>query len=338
MAGALDEQGQQHRGAPPGPVVEDCRHPCCYVTGQGCDGQGCHGSCFGLTFLPCFFVAGMPTQANQLNWSGPRWYAKGMHAIKRNDETGLRRIVDGAGWKPDNAKKTQKTNKPEVQVQAQNQSRFGCTCANYGYNHCILCCWPDSSWEYLASMSHLGTLLMDAANASGNATVAAILQGNYAKHLTATGATRYLASPTCDNLGLATPDVLKHIFATASAQVKAEVFAAGSGIRGAIVAAIPANSIQALVPELLAKTRTAAGGARLAFGLPPAFAALAALLSHPDLFQDKITDVDLAKLGKAMYLSFENVLPEHMPSRLAGGREGFAKAAADAHLTAAARK
>ena len=100
--------------------MEDCRHPCCYVTGQGCDGQGCHGSCFGLTFLPCFFVAGMPTQANQLNWSGPRWYAKGMHAIKRNDETGLRRIVDGAGWKPDNAKKTPQK-KPEVQVQAQNQ-------------------------------------------------------------------------------------------------------------------------------------------------------------------------------------------------------------------------
>ena len=56
-------------------------------------------------------MAGVPTEANQLKWSGPGWYAEGMHAISRGDDAALRRIVAGPGWKPDNANQKFKVDK-----------------------------------------------------------------------------------------------------------------------------------------------------------------------------------------------------------------------------------
>ena len=91
--------------------LECLQHPCCYATCQCCRGTGDDSGCYGFTFFPCCLVAGVPTKANQLKWSGPGWYVEGMHAISRGDDAALRRIVAGPGWKPDNANQKFKVDK-----------------------------------------------------------------------------------------------------------------------------------------------------------------------------------------------------------------------------------
>ena len=198
----------------------DCQHQCCYLTWFHChrcrwmpldaggdlpaepsdeDIERSRGyrplcdqlCCYGCTFLPCCCVValatcrcdgggGVPTKANQLKWSRPGWYAKGMHAIEKNDTAGLRQIVDTTGWKPDNANQKFEV-RGHIQCDQLYSSNCGGCCGDEGavyhdgHHDCCLCCWPPISYEYVASSSGGGTSLMDAANASGDTAVGRLL-------------------------------------------------------------------------------------------------------------------------------------------------------------------
>ena len=150
-------------------------------------------------------------------------------------------------------------------------------------------------------------------------------------------ARKYLADPVGNP---ATPATVQWIIANVPKEAPeffAPIFADDPKARAQIISAIPADKVRDLLPGLEAMASGGAGGTPLPSGRSPSFAAASAVLSHPELFEGKITKAGLGKVGKAI-CNLDK--PELLPATLGGCDAGvaFAISAVEAYHAAAAQK